>query len=107
MGKQLAGMDNGYYRSNGVECCYCEINTGMTNYLNIVISHDFHRSGSCSCGGVRNEKYRKGSYVLYIRPTRGVFMMKKKNSKEIELTNIVYLEEKLNEYFKEVVPAQV
>lgn len=40
----------------------------------------FNKSGSCNCGGIRNEKYKKGKYVCYVRPGKSTFKIKEKNS---------------------------
>lgn len=40
----------------------------------------FNKFASCNCGGVRNEKYKKGKYVCYVRPRQLTFMIKERNS---------------------------
>lgn len=63
----------------------------------------FYPSGSCDCGGVRNEKYRKGAYVIYIRKTKNLFKIKRKNELIVPLKSLNELEKALQETFPQPV----
>lgn len=67
---------------------------------------DFNPSGSCDCGGMRNDKYRKGNYVIYIRKKTNQFKIKKKNEVLIPLMNLNALEETLQKTFPQPVAGQ-
>lgn len=69
------------------------------NIEEIIQSFGFYPSGSCDCGGVRNEKYRKGPFVIYIRKTKNLFKIKRNNEVIIPLTNLNALEESLQKTF--------
>lgn len=70
----------------------------MTNEELIKI-YGFYPSGSCDCGGVRNEKYRKGSYVIYTRKTKNQFKIKRNNEVIVPLKSLNELEKALQETF--------
>jgi hypothetical protein len=72
-------------------------------YEQAILSFGFYPSGSCECGGVRNEKYRKGAYVIYIRKTKNQFKIKKKNELIIPLKSLNELEKDLQETFPQPV----
>lgn len=63
----------------------------------------FYPSGSCDCGGVRNDKYRKGSYVIYIRVKKNQFKIKRNNEVVIPLKSLNELEKDLQETFPQQV----
>jgi hypothetical protein len=65
----------------------------------IIKSFGFYQSGSCECGGVRNEKYRNGQYVIYIRKTKNQFKIKRKNEVVVPLKSLNELEKALQETF--------
>jgi hypothetical protein len=63
----------------------------------------FLRSGSCSCGGTRNEIYKKDVYILYYRKTRHVFKIKQKNEVVVPITSLANLETELKKLFPNAV----
>ena len=65
----------------------------------LIKSFGFYPSGSCDCGGVRNDKYRKGPFVIYIRKTKNQFKIKRNNEVIVPLKNINELEKTLQETF--------
>jgi hypothetical protein len=69
----------------------------------IILSFGFHPSGTCDCGGMRNEKYRKGEIVIYVRKKSGHFKIKRKNQVVVPLTNLNVLEETLQKTFPQQV----
>lgn len=69
----------------------------------IIRSFGFYPSGSCDCGGVRNDKYRKGPFVIYIRKTKNLFKIKRKNEVVIPLKSLNELEKVLQETFPQPV----
>jgi hypothetical protein len=68
-----------------------------------ISSFGFYPSGSCDCGGVRNEKYRKGPFVIYIRKTKNQFKIKRKNEVVVPLKSLNELEKALQETFPQQV----
>lgn len=70
-----------------------------TPFDRIIKDLGFHETIPCMCGGVKNRKYRKGIHVLYIRPTKQLFKLKRSNSEVIGLTKLSELETKLSEIF--------
>ena len=70
----------------------------MTNE-ELIKSFGFYPSGSCDCGGVRNEKYRKGPFIIYIRKTKNQFKIKRNNEVVIPLKSLNELEKDLQEAF--------
>lgn len=76
--------------------------TIMSNPIETIKSFGFIRSGSCSCGGTRNEIYKKDSFVLYYRKTRHVFKVKKKNDVIVPITSLTHLETELKKIFPDV-----
>lgn len=73
------------------------------NYEQTISSYGFYPSGACDCGGVRNDKYRKGSYVIYIRKTKNQFKIKRKNEVVVPLKSLNELEKALQETFPQPV----
>jgi len=69
----------------------------------IIKSYGFYPSGSCDCGGVRNDKYRKGPYVIYVRKMKNQFKIKRSNEVIIPLKSINELEKALQETFPQQV----
>lgn len=69
----------------------------------LIKSFGFYPSGSCECGGVRNEKYRNGQYVIYIRKTKKQFKIKRKNEVVVPLKSLNELEKALQETFPQPV----
>ena len=65
----------------------------------LIKSFGFYPSGSCDCGGVRNDKYRKGPFVIYFRKTKNQFKIKRNNEVIVPLKNINELEKTLQETF--------
>ena len=57
----------------------------------LILSYGFYASGNCDCGGVRNDKYRKGPFIIYIRKTKDQFKIKRNNEVLVPL-------KKLNEF---------
>jgi hypothetical protein len=73
------------------------------NYEETIQQFGFYSSGSCECGGVRNEKYRNGQYVIYIRKTKNQFKIKRKNEVVVPLKSLNELEKALQETFPQQV----
>lgn len=73
----------------------------------IIKSFGFQHAGSCSCGGTRNELYKKDLYTLYYRKRKHVFKVKKKNDTVISLTSLTNLETELKKIFPDVVQKEV
>lgn len=69
----------------------------------LIKSFGFYPSGSCDCGGVRNEKYRKGPFVIYIRVKKNQFKIKRNNEVVIPLKSLNELEKALQETFPQQV----
>lgn len=76
------------------------------NPLDLIKSYGFTRAGSCSCGGTRNEIYKKyvdnRSYTLYYRKTRHVFKIKQKNDVLVPICSLTNLETELKKLFPDV-----
>lgn len=76
------------------------------NPLDLIKSYGFTRAGSCSCGGTRNEIYKKyvdkQVYNLYYRKTRHVFKIKQKNDVIVPITSLTNLETELKKLFPDV-----
>lgn len=72
------------------------------NPVDLIKQFGFTRSGSCSCGGTRNEIYKKDTYILYYRKTRHVFKVKKKNEVIVPITSLSKLQETLKTLFPDV-----
>jgi hypothetical protein len=68
-----------------------------------ISSFGFYPSGYCDCGGFRNEKYRNGPYVIYIRKTKNQFKIKRKNEVVVPLKSLNELEKALQETFPQPV----
>lgn len=62
----------------------------------------FTRSGSCNCGGTRNEIYQKDSYYLYLRKNRFLFKIKKRNEVIVPISPLAKLETELKKLFPDV-----
>jgi len=73
------------------------------NYEDIIKQYGFYTAGACDCGGVRNDKYRKGPFVIYIRKTKNQFKIKRKNEVVIPLKSLNELEKTLQETFPQPV----
>jgi hypothetical protein len=73
------------------------------SYEQTILSFGFYPSGSCDCGGVRNEKYRKGPFVIYIREKKNQFKIKRKNDVVVPLKSLNELEKSLQETFPQPV----
>lgn len=69
----------------------------------LIKQNGFYPSGSCDCGGVRNDKYRKGPFVIYIRKTKNQFKIKWNNEVVIPLKSLNELEKALQETFPQPV----
>lgn len=69
------------------------------NYEETIKSFGFYSSGTCDCGGVRNYKYRKGPFVIYIRKTKNQFKIKRNNEVVVPLKSLNELEKSLQETF--------
>lgn len=76
------------------------------NYEEIIKQHGFYSSGSCDCGGVRNDKYRKEGYTIYIRKTKNQFKIKRKNEVIVPLKSLNELEKTLQETFPQQAAGQ-
>lgn len=74
--------------------------------LDLIKQFGFTRAGSCSCGGTRNEIYKKyvdkQVYNLYYRKTRHVFKIKQKNDVIVPITSLTNLETELKKLFPDV-----
>jgi hypothetical protein len=66
----------------------------------------FYPSGTCDCGGVRNDKYRKDGYTIYIRKTKHQFKIKRKNEVIVPLKSLNELEKSLQETFSQPIAGQ-
>lgn len=71
--------------------------------IEIILSFGFTRSGSCNCGGTRNEIYQKDGYYLYLRKTRFLFKIKKKNEVIVPISPLAKLETELKKLFPNAV----
>jgi hypothetical protein len=65
----------------------------------LIKSYGFYPSGTCDCGGVRNDKYRKGPFIIYIRKAKNQFKIKRNNEVIIPLKSLNELEKDLQETF--------
>ena len=78
----------------------------MNSVPKILSDYGFARAGSCSCGGTRNEIYKKyvdkQVYNLYYRKTRHVFKIKQKNDVIVPITSLTNLETELKKLFPDV-----
>jgi hypothetical protein len=72
----------------------------------LIKRYGFYQSGSCDCGGVRNDKYRNGPFIIYIRKTKNQFKIKKKNEVIVPLKSLNELEKSLQETFSQQVAGQ-
>lgn len=71
----------------------------MTPVSKILSDYGFAKSGSCNCGGTRNEIYKKDNYYLYMRKTRYVFKIKNKNEVVVAISSLTNLETELKKLF--------
>lgn len=69
----------------------------------LIKQYGFHESGTCDCGGVRNDKYRKGAFIIYIRKTKNQFKIKRNNEVIVPLKSLNELEKALQETFPQQV----
>jgi hypothetical protein len=74
----------------------------ITHPVDLIKQFGFTRSGSCSCGGTRNEIYKKDTYILYYRKTRHVFKIKQRNDVLVPVTSLTNLETELKKLFPDV-----
>lgn len=65
----------------------------------LIKQYGFYPSGNCDCGGVRNDKYRKGPFIIYVRKTKNQFKIKRNNEVIIPLKSLNDLEKDLQETF--------
>lgn len=65
--------------------------------------YGFYPVSPCDCGGVRNDKYRKGTYVIYLRKTKNQFKIKRNNEVLVPLKSLNELEKALQETFPQQV----
>jgi hypothetical protein len=72
----------------------------------LIRQYGFYASGSCDCGGVRNDKYRNGPFVIYIRKTKNQFKIKRNNDVVVPLKSLNELEKTLQEAFPQPVAGQ-
>lgn len=72
----------------------------------LILSYGFYASGSCDCGGVRNDKYRKGPFIIYIRKTKNQFKIKRNNEVIVPLKLLNELDKALQETFPQSVAGQ-
>lgn len=49
------------------------------DYKAILLAAGYYETKGCSCGGVRNEKFKKGRLTVYVRPTKQKFRIKNVN----------------------------
>lgn len=75
-------------------------------YEEIILSFGFYSSGTCDCGGVRNDKYRKGPFIIYIRKTKNQFKIKRNNEVIVPLKSLNELDKDLQETFPQPVTGQ-
>lgn len=75
-------------------------------YEEIILSFGFYSSGACNCGGVRNDKYRKGPFIIYIRKTKNQFKINRNNEVIVPLKSLNELEKALQETFPQPVIGQ-
>lgn len=69
----------------------------------LIKQYGFYPSGSCDCGGVRNDKYRNPPFVIYIRKTKKQFKIKRNNEVVVPLKSLNELEKVLQETFSQPV----
>jgi len=62
-------------------------------------AYQFTRAGSCSCGGTRNEIYKRDNYQLYYRKRRHTFKIKKKNDTVTPIQSLNNLKTILQQLF--------
>jgi hypothetical protein len=74
----------------------------ITSPLETIRLYGFTRSGSCNCGGTRNELYKKDTYILYYRKTRHMFKVKMRNEVIIPITSLSNLSTELKKLFPNV-----
>jgi hypothetical protein len=72
----------------------------------LIRQYGFYASGTCDCGGVRNDKYRNGPFVIYIRKTKNQFKIKRNNDVVVPLKSLNELEKNLQEAFPQPVAGQ-
>jgi hypothetical protein len=73
------------------------------NIEEIIKGYGFYSCGSCDCGGIRNDKYRNGPFVIYIRKTKNQFKIKRKNEIVVPLKSLNDLEKDLQKTFQKPV----
>jgi hypothetical protein len=78
----------------------------MNSVPKILSDYGFARAGSCSCGGTRNDIYKKDGYSLYYRKTRFLFKIKKKNETVVPVQGVTNLENVLKQLFPDVAVAE-
>jgi hypothetical protein len=74
----------------------------VTSPLETIGLYGFTRAGSCSCGGTRNELYKKDTYILYYRKARHMFKVKMRNEIIIPITSLSNLSTELKKLFPNV-----
>lgn len=72
----------------------------------LIRQYGFYASGTCDCGGVRNDKYRNGPFMIYIRKTKNQFKIKRNNDVVVPLKSLNELEKNLQETFPQPVAGQ-
>lgn len=76
--------------------------TILSSPIETIKSFGFVKAGSCNCGGTRNEIYQKDGYYLYLRKTRFLFKIKKKNEVIVPISPLAKLETELKKLFPDV-----
>lgn len=52
----------------------------LTDYQTILSTHGFTQTKGCSCGGVRQEKYIRHPYTVYVKIKAQTFRIKQNNT---------------------------
>jgi hypothetical protein len=67
----------------------------LTDYKTILATAGFTQIRGCSCGGVRNDKYKKGIFTVYVRVGKMTFRIKQNNNYITASKPINFLHEEL------------
>lgn len=52
----------------------------MSDYKSILSDAGYLETKGCSCGGVRQEKFKKDSYTVYVQVRKQTFRIKQNNN---------------------------
>lgn len=65
----------------------------------IMSKYGFNPAGTCNCGGIYTEKFRRGADLVRIRPRRYKFTIYHNGGVVLNWTDLKDLENKMNEIF--------